>query len=220
MDTTLHRDDPDKEPLAGNTRVTREDWVNTALEVLIADGVERVKVLSLAEKMSVSRSSFYWYFKSRQDLLDVLLDEWMSTNTAVVIEAAEAPAPTITAAICNVFAGFIDPARFNTKLDFAIRDWARRDAIVRSVLERSDAHRIGALEAMFARFGYAPDEALARARVAYYMQIGYNDADLAEPMADRLRLLPQYLFTYSGVQPLAEEVEKLRAWSKTLDAPN
>jgi AcrR family transcriptional regulator len=220
MDTTLHRDDPDKEPLAGNTRVTREDWVNTAHRVLIAHGVEQVKILGLAERMSVSRSSFYWYFKSRQDLLDVLLDEWMSTNTAVVIEPAEAPAPTITAAVCHVLAGFVDPARFNTKLDFAIRDWARRDAKVRAVLVRSDAQRVGALEAMFARFDYPPAEALARARIAYYMQIGYNDADLDEPMSIRLTLLPEYLYAYTGVRPLPEEVERLRAWSKTLAAPN
>ena len=62
----LHRDDPSAEPLVGNVKVTREDWLNVAMDVLITDGVEQVKVLALAERMQVSRSSFYWYFKSRQ----------------------------------------------------------------------------------------------------------------------------------------------------------
>ena len=35
-----------------------------AMEVLVSDGVERVKVLKLADRMGVSRSSFYWYFKN------------------------------------------------------------------------------------------------------------------------------------------------------------
>ena len=77
----LHRDDPDAEPLVGNIKVTRTDWLRVAMDVLVSDGVEQVKVLSLADRMAVSRSSFYWYFKSRQDLLDALLAEWQSTNT-------------------------------------------------------------------------------------------------------------------------------------------
>ena len=69
----LHRDDPDKEPLVGNIKVTRQDWLNVAMDVLVSDGVEQVKVLTLGERLGVSRSSFYWYFKSRQELLTALL---------------------------------------------------------------------------------------------------------------------------------------------------
>ena len=31
----LHRDDPDAAPLVGNIKVTRQDWLNVALDVLI-----------------------------------------------------------------------------------------------------------------------------------------------------------------------------------------
>ena len=61
---------------AGNVKVTREDWLTVAMDVLLSDGVEQVKVLTLGDRLSVSRSSFYWYFKSRQHLLDALLDQW------------------------------------------------------------------------------------------------------------------------------------------------
>ena len=84
----LHRDNPDAEPLIGNIKVTRTDWLNVAMDVLVTDGVEQVKVLALAERMGVSRSSFYWYFKSRQELLDALLTSWDQTNTAVLITQA------------------------------------------------------------------------------------------------------------------------------------
>ena len=72
----LHRDEPTAEPLTGNVKGTRADWLNVAMDVLISHGVEQVKVLALAERMGVSRSSFYWYFKSRQDLLDALTDAY------------------------------------------------------------------------------------------------------------------------------------------------
>ncbi len=208
-----HRDDPEREPLTGNVKVTREDWLRAALDVLIRDGVEKVKVLTLAERLGVSRSSFYWYFDSRKDLLDQLLAHWEGTNTAAMVAQAEAPAATITEAACNVFRCVVNPDLFNVKLDFAIRDWARRDAKVRAVKERSDTARIAALAAMFARFGYGETEALTRARVLYYMQIGYDDADLGETMEERMALLPYYLLTFTGQEPRGEEVAAFRAYA-------
>ncbi len=207
----------DETDLPGNTKVTRTDWLNVAMDALVSDGVEQVKVLSLGERLGVSRSSFYWYFKSRQDLLDALLDHWQGTNTAAMVAQANAPAETITEAVCNVFRCVIDDELFNTALDFAIREWARRSGAVRRVLDQSDAARLDALKDMFARFGYPEREALTRARVLYYMQIGYNFADLHEPMADRLALVPMYLLTFTGVEPKPQEIDDLNAFAHAID---
>ncbi|MEO0504098.1 MAG: TetR/AcrR family transcriptional regulator, partial [Pseudomonadota bacterium] len=122
----LHRDDPAKDPLIGNIKVTRQDWMNAALAVLKSGGVEAVKVADLAAQLQVSRSSFYWYFKNRTDLLDALLAHWEATNTAALVAQAHAPAQTITEACCNIFRCNIDTRLFDPQLDFAIRDWARR----------------------------------------------------------------------------------------------
>ncbi|MDP5217649.1 TetR/AcrR family transcriptional regulator [Ruegeria sp. 2205SS24-7] len=211
----LHRDDPEAEPLVGNIKVTRDDWLNVAMDVLISDGVEQVKVMNLAQRMAVSRSSFYWYFKSRQDLLDALLAKWQATNTAALIAQAEAPAKTITAAVCNVHRCVVNTDLFDTALDFAVRDWARREGKVRRMLDQSDARRLAALRAMFARFGYEELESETRARVLYYMQIGYDLAQLNEPQDLRLSLVPHYLFVFTGVEPLPEEIEEFTAYTRS-----
>lgn len=210
----LHRDDPDAEPLVGNIKVTRDDWLNVAMDVLVSDGVEQVKVLNLAERMAVSRSSFYWYFKSRQDLLDALLARWQATNTAALIAQTEAEAPTITAAVCNVHRCVVNPELFDTALDFAVRDWARRSGKVRRMLDQSDARRLEALTAMFTRFDYEELESVTRARVLYYMQIGYDLAQLNEPVSFRLQLLPHYLLVFTGVPGRPEEIEEFGAYAR------
>ncbi len=169
--------------------------------------MEQVKILTLADKLKVSRSSFYWYFKGRKDLLDALLQHWLDTNTKAVVTHAEMPAATIHEAVCNIFAAFLDPAQFDTKLDFAIRDWGRRSAKVRRILDSSDKTRIDAIADMFERHGYESRESLARARTAYYMQIGYNDADVKEPPEDRLALLDCYLLTFTGRTPKPTDIE-------------
>jgi AcrR family transcriptional regulator len=214
----LHRDDPENAPLVGNIKVTRQDWLNLAIRLLIEKGVEGVKVQVLGERLGVSRSSFYWYFKSRKDLLDALLDHWEKTNTAALIAMANAPAETITQAVGNVFRCVINSALFDTRIDFAIRDWSRRAEDVRAVLRRSEALRLEALQAMFARFGYPELDAITRARILYYMQIGYDDADLNEPMELRNRLVPGYLRGFTGQEPRAEEIEALTAYARSIEA--
>ena len=212
----LHREDPDSAPLVGNIKVTRDDWIKVALKALIEDGIEGVKIQKLGASMGVSRSSFYWYFKSRKHLQDALLDHWQQTNTAALVEMAEAPAGTITEAVGNVFRCVINPALFDTRLDFAIRDWARRSHPVRRVLRASEDRRLQALQAMFERHGFCDLDAVARARILYYMQIGYDDAQLDEPMEMRNQLVPAYLRGFTGKEPAPEEIEALRIYAQSL----
>ena len=209
----LHRDDPKAEPLVGNIKVTREDWLNVAMDVLISDEVERVKVLALAERMGVSRSSFYWYFKSRQDLLDALLKTWEQTNTAGLVGQAGAAAETVTAAVLNVWRCTANPELFNTSLDFAVRDWARRSGPVRTVLDQSDARRVEALTQMFQRYDFPEDEAVARAKALYYMQLGYDMAGPNESDKSRLAMTSEYLKVFTGQEAQPGELEEFTEYS-------
>ncbi|MDG4887549.1 MULTISPECIES: TetR/AcrR family transcriptional regulator [unclassified Mesorhizobium] len=193
--------------LIGNTKVTREDWMKLALETLISEGVEAVRVLALGQKLNVSRSSFYWYFKSRQDLLDQLLDYWRNNNTRFILEQAGRPAASITEAVLNVFECWLDERLFNPRLDFAVRAWSRHSAKVHRIVNEEDDARVDAIRAMFLRHGYADTEAFVRARVLYFTQIGYYSLEIVEPVSNRLSLTPAYLFTHTGKQPRQGEVE-------------
>lgn len=209
----LHRDDPDQEPLVGNIKATRQDWLNVALDVLVSDGEEAVKVLGLAERMGVSRSSFYWYFKSRQDLLDQLLQHWQDTNPAAMVAQLQQPADTVAWAICNFFKCVVNPSLFSNELDFAVRDWARRSGKVRRVLDQADQLVLSELTTMFERFDYPAREAATRARVLYYMQLGYNQAELNEPMSARAAQIPDYLLAFTGRIPEPEAVNAFREYT-------
>ncbi|TPI63732.1 TetR/AcrR family transcriptional regulator [Mesorhizobium sp. B3-1-3] len=193
--------------LIGNTKVTREDWMNLALETLISEGVEAVRVLALGQKLNVSRSSFYWYFKSRQDLLDQLLDYWRNNNTRFIVEQAGRPAASITQAVLNVFECWLDETLFNPRLDFAVRAWSRQSADVHRVVNEEDDARVEAIRAMFSRHGYEATEAFVRARVLYFTQIGYYSLEIVEPVSNRLFLTPAYLLTHTGEAPREGEVE-------------
>lgn len=214
----LSRDDPGSPPLIGNVKVTREDWLNLARDVLVHDGVGELKILTLAEKLGVSRSSFYWYFKNRSELLDALLQEWESRNSQTIIRHCEMPAANITNAACNFFRCFIDQSLFDSRLDFAVREWARRDASVRKRIDVADAARLDAIIAMFVRQGFPATEADARARVLYFMQLGYHALDVRETMDTRMQRLPAFLECFTGVVPSQEAVVEFAAFAKAQEA--
>ena len=54
----------------------REDWLRAARLALLRGGVEAVRVEKLARDLGVTKGSFYWHFKDRDELLDLLLREW------------------------------------------------------------------------------------------------------------------------------------------------
>ena len=197
-----------------NAKLTREDWLNAAREVLVSDGVGEVKIMALGQRLGVSRSSFYWYFESRQDLLDALLDAWEVRNTALLKERCARSAETITAAVCNFFECFIDPDLFDPGLDFAVREWARRDEPLRARVDAADAARLDAITAMFARYRYEPADADIRARILYFQQLGYHALDQREPLERRFMRVAGYLEGFTGVAPKAEEVERLAAYAR------
>ncbi len=201
MDANPDPAPPDPAPKAGNTKVTREDWLNLAARVLIERGVSHVKVLTLAHSLGVSRSSFYWYFRSREDLLDQLLERWEGQNTRAVLDHAARPAGNICRAVMHLFECFMDPDQFDPRLDFAVREWARRSASVRARLDAADEARVGAIRDMFLRHGFEETEAFTRARIIYFMQIGYYALVENEPFETRIALLQPYLVAYTSEEP-------------------
>lgn len=197
-------------------RTTKEDWLNLAIETLILEGIDQVKIQVMAKKLNVSRSSFYWFFASIQDLQDQLLDYWLRKNTGPIIERAMRPAPTINRAVCNVFECWIDDRLFMPDLDIAVRFWGRHEPRIRSVLDEADRQRMEALARMFTRYGYDEDEAATRARVLYFTQIGHFTLQMQETLDARLSRLKPYLLTFTGIAPTSEDMAGLEKVSVSL----
>ncbi|HEX2526093.1 MAG TPA: TetR/AcrR family transcriptional regulator [Geminicoccus sp.] len=189
------------------TRATREDWLAAARAALIVAGVDHVKILPLAQRLEVSRSSFYWYFKDRRDLLDQLVGLWRDTNTRDIVEQARRPSGSITQGVLQVFECWTDEALFDPRLDFAIREWARRSPDLRRVVKEEDDARVEAIRQLFARHGYGESDAFIRARVLYFMQIGYYALELNEPREQRLCYTAEYVRSFTGQDPSTGDVE-------------
>ena len=192
-------------------RGSAELWLDAAYQVLVESGVDQVKVGVLAERLGLSRTSFYWHFADREALLAGLIARWQAQNTAKLVAQAEAPAATISQAILNIFDCWIDATLFDSRLEFAIRTWALNDAALEATIASADATRIAALAAMFRRFGYPEDEADIRAHTVYLTQIGYISMRTNEAHGPRLARMPAYALTFTGQKPTEAELAAFRA---------
>lgn len=173
--------------------------------VLIQSGVERVKIEPLAVALGVTRGSFYAHFRSRQDLLAALLEDWKVTNTRALQEAIEDNAGDGRNQLKAVVRVWIEESSYSPAYDTAMRDWARTAKAVAKTVMAVDEFRISLIKGAFEALGYRDPDSQVRANVMYFHQVGYYAMRVKQTRSVRFSLAPTYLSILSG-QNFLEEV--------------
>jgi AcrR family transcriptional regulator len=178
--------------------LSRQDWIDAARQVLITEGIERVKVEPLAEQLGVSRGSFYWHFEDRQALLDALLALWRQSALEPMRAVADDKQLSAFERYERFMRVWVQGEPYNPNYDLAIRRWALVAPEVARIVKKTDQARIKLLTGIFRDMGHAPDEAFIRARIAYFHQIGYYATDVRESPRQRARYWPLYAKILAG----------------------
>ena len=144
------------------TRLTREAWLQQALETL-AEDPEHLRIDELAERLGVSKGSFYWHFENRSEFITAMAEYWRDTYTSAVadeiLEDNPSPEDRLRAILEEVLIGKV--ARY----DLAVRAWARHEPSIRPVIHQVDEIRLRTLRDLFLELGLDQTEAKTRARV-------------------------------------------------------
>lgn len=192
-------------------RGSQEVWLQAAYEALLETGVESVKILPLGKKLNLSRTSFYWFFKDREELLAALLTRWREKNTGNLVKQCEAYAESIVEAMFNVFDCWINHELFDPRFEFAVRSWALQSEDISTEIENADRARLSALQQMFMRFGHTELDADVRARTTYLVQIGYVSMRTKEDISLRMKRIPHYVEVYTGIAPQQRDLDRFLA---------
>ncbi len=194
---------------AERSQLQRFDWLKSALEIFVSEGIEAVRITRLADELKVTRGSFYWHFRNREDLLHSLVSYWKDKNTAAIIDSV-APAASLADGILRFFETCVDAARFDPRLDLALREWARRSDSIHQLVDAEDSARIDALRQFYQRFDYPMPQALIRARVLYFAQIGFYALGTSESLDTRLGYTEAYFEAFTGRQLSPPEANRFR----------
>jgi AcrR family transcriptional regulator len=195
----------------GGWRGSQEGWLEAAYEALLESGVDSVKILPLAKRLNLSRTSFYWFFKDREELLDALISRWREKNTGNLVKQSEAYAESLAEAMLNVFDCWLNKDLFDSQFEFAVRSWALQSPEIQAEVHEADQTRVQAISRMFMRFGYSEATADVRARTTYLVQIGYISMQSREDIALRMKRIPEYIAIYTGQVPEQRELDRFFA---------
>jgi len=159
-----------------------------------------VRILPLAKKLGLSRTSFYWFFEDREALLNALLQKWHDKNMTGLAARTQPKPKTISAAVLGISHLWLEKENFDCEFEFAIRSWGLESEKVLQLVREVDSERLALIRAMFLAYGFKPSEADIRARTLYQTQIGYISMrlHLQESHEERLRRMADYTQVFAG----------------------
>jgi len=65
---------------------TREQWLQKSLDVISGQGFGRIVIDNIVKSIKVTKGSFYWHFKDRNDFLEHLVTYWDENFTRNVMQ--------------------------------------------------------------------------------------------------------------------------------------
>ena len=169
-------------------RLTRDEWLERALEVLAEEGASKIRVTELAHRLGVTTGSLYWHFEGRGDLVRALAEHWARISTGRVVERLgkepQPPKDRVFALLKLVIEE--DLGRY----DVAVRAWAAQEPEVADLVREVDQQRYQFVRGLFEEIGFRGEELEVRTRtfVAYLsLELGILARETKEERLRRVK---------------------------------
>jgi AcrR family transcriptional regulator len=132
------------EQVTAKKRWTRDDWIVFGLDVLEKDGLAAVRIEELARRGQRTPGSFYAHFKTRDELLEAMLDAWLEfkveNSMRIDSQLFHTGKFALESLVTRLIGGGFQLARIH--LELAIRDWALKDERARKAVMQVDSTRL------------------------------------------------------------------------------
>jgi AcrR family transcriptional regulator len=159
------------------TRLSREDWIDAALQALADGGPREVAVERLAARLGATKGSFYWHFADREEVISEALAAWEREATDALIEELREVADPVE----RLQAGMVAGAELEEEEHPDVRLLpSASDPVVGDVVRRVQRKRLDFLAEVFRDAGFPPAESRLRARLAYSLYLGWFMQRLVE----------------------------------------
>ncbi len=150
-----------------DNRLRPAEWVNAGLKALAKSGFSVLKADTLANRLGISRGSFYWHFADVSAFHGAILRRWREIALESIIEELEGVADDGLETLAHrAFAG-------DAGIERAVRAWATADPRARAAVEAVDAERIRYLRKLLVDAGVPPGVAGTRARLVNWCYLGF-----------------------------------------------
>lgn len=139
-------------PGSAGSRLSREDWLCGALEVLSQEGEAKLRIEALCRSLGVTKGSFYWHFDGRADFLEALVEYWADVFSRSVPEAVEERGGSALERLRCVFDIVI--TRDRARYDAAFDAWAAHEPGIAAKVRAVYAERFAYVSSLFRKLGF------------------------------------------------------------------
>ena len=153
-------------PSKPKPRLSRNSWLEVALELLQDEGINAVTVDALALQLSITRGSFYHHFKDRNDLSIEMLNYWKDKWTVEIrddIASLGLDGLQSLTALINLI-----HHRKSANYDSAIRAWAIHNEQAGEIVGEADKIRLDFIRSQFKKIGFKGLDLENRSRLFLY----------------------------------------------------
>lgn len=168
-------------------RLSLELWLEEALEALAEQGHQVLTVDKLCKRLKVSRGSFYWHFKNRDDFVQQVVNFWDKRLTGSIRDTAKLGQDDAAAHLLFLME-LIDRANAG-RYDIPIRAWAATNTRAAKAVRRTDRTRYEYVRSLFAELGFTGDELEMRTRTFVAFHSFERGLSIVEESKDRKRRL-------------------------------
>jgi AcrR family transcriptional regulator len=152
-------------------RLAKQDWIDAALDVLLASGPDAVAVQPLARSLGATKGSFYWHFTSRDDLLTETLSRWEVVATDDIIARVESMDAGAVEKATRLFA-HVTTASEQRPGELLLLAAVGHPEIAAAV-ERATKRRLTYIARLLRQTGLSAEVARRRANLAYAAYLGH-----------------------------------------------
>jgi AcrR family transcriptional regulator len=184
-ETVASKSRPPRKARAVAPRLTRDDWLDASFSAVVEGGFDKVRVLTLANALGVTRGSFYWHFSEQSDLVDGLLQRWrerqLATHRAVEAESATADPKAALRHMLETALAHVGNDLEHMRFELALRGLGRRDRAVARALVEVDEMRMALFQRHFLQLTGDGQTATELATLFYLAVVGSHQA-LSRPV--------------------------------------
>ncbi len=157
--------------IARTNNLQAADWIAAALARFADQGIDAVRIELLARDLNVSKGSFYWHFRDRGELLEMLLDDW-ERSELLWFETEDG-----LAGAADRWARYVERAAdpHRVRVEVALRAWARRDERVAHRLAAVERKQTGCIASVLRDVGFQGRSAELWSEIVHMVCLGWSD---------------------------------------------
>ena len=157
-------------------RMSRKEFLRRSLDAVAEKGHAKLRIHELVKLLGVTRGSFYWHFKDRDDFVRALVEFYIKWSTDQVIVEVERVGGDAAERLKTVMR-FVAEGSLGG-YDDVMMSWGVQESIVSKSIETVVRRRIEFIRSLFVQLGFTGQELEARTLAFVgYMRMMHSGED-------------------------------------------